>query len=112
MKDIPFFCFFDALPTKKAVFDATPFFEVASGLFVTSTISDFLFLFSVLLAFQACVLSSRVISTAAVPVQACSFVFSWLSGGTWGIYTKKRQKTGNSKFQISCVFEANKKEKW
>ena len=65
MKDIPFFCFFDALPTKKAVFDATPFFEVASGLFVTSTIPDFLFLFSVLLAFQACVLSSRLISTAA-----------------------------------------------
>ena len=95
---------------QKPISDAAPFFEVANGLFVT--MFDFLFLFSVLLAFQACVLSSRVISTAAVPVQACSFVFSWLSGGTWGIYTKKRQKTGNSKFQISCVFEANKKEKW
>ena len=72
--ELEFFAFLMHFLQKKAVFDATPFFEVASGLFVT--IFDFLFLCSVLLAFQACVLSSCLISTAAVPVQACSFVFS------------------------------------
>ena len=76
------------------------------------TILDFLFLCSVLLAFQACVLSSCLISTAAVPVQACSLFFSWLSGGTWGIYTctKKDRKKETANFKI-LVFSKQTKMK-
>ena len=112
MKDVSFFCLFDAFPTKKAVIDATPFFEVAKGLFVTWY--NFGFPFPL---FRSPCLSSvcsifmldfycRCTSTGLF------FVFFMALRWHLGYIYEKRQKKGNSKFQNSCVFKANKNEKW